>query len=166
MITTPRLTIRWMNDSDAPFVLTLLNDPAFIRYIGDKGVRSLDDARQYVASGPAASYARHGFGLNAVTLTGSGTAIGICGILRRDGLDAPDLGFAFLPEYRGQGYAFEAATAILSDAQTTHKLSRLLAITHPDNAASIALLGRLGFRFDQLIQLPGSDRATRLFTWP
>jgi RimJ/RimL family protein N-acetyltransferase len=165
-ITTERLTIRRLEESDAPFILTLLNDESFIKYIGDKGVRSLDGARQYLATGPLASYAQHGYGLNAVTLAGEGSAIGICGVLRRDSLDAPDLGFAFLPAYRGKGYAFEAASAVMADARTTHGLSRLLAITQPDNEASIALLGRLGFRFEGLMRMAGSDRPTRLFAWP
>lgn len=161
---TPRLRLRRLTPADAPFIVTLLNDEGFLRYIGDKGVRTLDDARQYIEQGPMASYARDGFGLNLVELRDAATPIGICGVLRREGLDAPDLGFAFMPAYRRHGYAYEAAEAVLEQASTTHRVERVLAITNPENERSIALLERLGFRFERLMHLPNDRRAVRLFS--
>lgn len=161
---TARLRIRQLTPDDAAFILTLLNDPGFLRYIGDKGVRSLEDARQYIEHGPRASYARHGFGLNAVEPIDGGDPVGICGILKRDELDAPDLGFAFLPLARGQGLAREAASAILDDAWARLGVTRMLAITQPENYASVTLLERLGFRFDRMVRLAPEGHDLRLFS--
>lgn len=146
---TPRLRLRRMTEDDAAFVLELLNQPSFLRYIGDKGVRTLEDAREYVRQGPAASYERHGFGLYVVELKDVGAPIGINGLLRRDYLDAPDIGFAFLPRAWSQGYARESAEAVLAEGRERFCLRRVLAITSPDNQASIGLLARLGFRFER-----------------
>ena len=160
---TPRLLLRELTADDAPFILTLLNDPAWIQFIGDRGVRSLEDAEAYIERGPRASYARHGFGLDIVTLAESGTPIGICGLLKRDSLPEPDLGFAFLPGYRSQGYAFEAASAVRDFARGSLHLSGLLAIVHPANTASIRLLEKLGFVFERMTTMPGDDHEVRLF---
>jgi RimJ/RimL family protein N-acetyltransferase len=162
VLETERLSLRRFTVDDAEFILTLLNEPAFLRYIGDKKVRTLDDARQYILNGPIASYERHGFGLNCVELRESHTPIGMCGLLKRDELPDPDIGFALLPDFRSQGFAFEAAEAVLKDA---HNLQRILAITSLDNEASIDLLQRLGFRFEEVIK-PSPDREPlRLFVW-
>src|SRR5207245_8990901 len=130
---------------DAPFVLGLLNEPSFIRNIGDRGVRTLDDARAYIATGPMASYVRFGFGLYVVELKALRIPIGICGILKRDELPEPDLGFAFLPAHWSQGYGLESATAIRDYARGTFALPRLLAIVNPANEPSITLLEKLVF---------------------
>jgi RimJ/RimL family protein N-acetyltransferase len=159
VLETERLLLRRFTVDDAGFILTLLNEPAFLRYIGDKKVRSLDDARQYIFNGPMASYARHGFGLNCVELRASGMPIGMCGLLKRDELPDPDIGFALLPEFRNQGLAFEAAEAVLKDARD---LQRVLAITSLDNEASINLLERLGFRFEKIVTSPNGEQL-RLF---
>lgn len=143
---TARLRLRPIDHDDAPFVLGLLNEPSFLQYIGDRGVRTVEAARQYIANGPQASYARHGHGLLLVELRESGIPIGICGLLKRDHLEAPDLGFAFVPTAWSRGYGFESATAVLGDSDTRLGLSRVLAIVNPDNARSIALLSRLGFQ--------------------
>jgi ribosomal-protein-alanine N-acetyltransferase len=142
---TPRLSLDALGPADAPFLVELLNDPAFLRYIGDKGVRDEAGARQYLANGPQASYAEHGFGLLRVALREGGTPIGICGLLKRETLEHPDLGFAFLPAWCKSGYGFESATAVLADARAVEDVGRVLAITTPDNAPSIALLQKLGF---------------------
>ena len=156
---TERLNLRRFNvDSDAPFALTLLNEPSFLRYIGDKKVRNLDDARQYLLNGPIASYEKHGFGLYAVELKDSQTSIGMCGLLKREELPEPDIGFAFLPEFWNKGYAFEAAAAVMKDARETLNLSRILAIVNPDNYASMKLLERLGMRFERML-----DQGTKLY---
>lgn len=158
---TARLELRPLDHDDADFILRLLNEPDFLRYIGDKGVRTHADARRYIDGGPAASYAAHGFGLYRVGLRASGAAIGICGLLQRDGLPAPDLGFAFLAEQRGQGYAREAAQAVLADARQRLQLERILAIASVDNAVSAALLTRLGFREDGIRPLTAGGEPLR-----
>ena len=160
---TLRLRIRELTPADAPFILTLLNDPDFIRNIGDRQVRTLEDARRYVEVGPMASYTRHGFGIRLVELIAGGEAIGICGVLKRAELPEPDIGFAFLPEYRSQGYALESATAVLSHAREVLRIPRLLAMVNPDNAASIRLLEKLGFAFERMIQPNGRAAELKLF---
>src|SRR5690349_22993850 len=150
VLETKRLSLRRLTVDDAEFILTLLNEPAFLRYIGDKKVRNLDDARQYIINGPRASYERHGFGLYMVELRDSHTPIGMCGLIKRDELPDADIGFAFLPDYWNKGFALEAATAVLNDARERLKLKRVLAIVNPDNDASIRLLEKLGLRFQRL----------------
>jgi RimJ/RimL family protein N-acetyltransferase len=152
-----------MTAADAAFILELLNDAAFLRFIGDKGVRTEDDAVRYVETGPRASYERHGFGLLLVVLRATGEAAGICGLLKRDALDHADLGFAFLERFRGQGLASEAAAAVLEHARGALRLDTLLAITSPDNEASMGLLGKLGFRFERMTRLTAGDPEARLF---
>jgi ribosomal-protein-alanine N-acetyltransferase len=160
---TPRLLLRELTADDAPFILTLLNDPAWLQFIGDRGVRSIADAEGYIERGPRASYALHGFGLEIVTLNDSGTPIGICGLLKRDSLPEPDLGFAFLPAYRSQGYAFEAASAARDFGRDRLRLPALLAIVHPANTPSIRLLEKLGFVFERMTTMPGEDHEVKLF---
>jgi RimJ/RimL family protein N-acetyltransferase len=155
---TVRLRIRRMTEADAPFIVDLLNDPAFLRFIGDKKVRTLEDARRYIVEGPIASYARFGFGLDVVTLKADDTPIGICGLLKREQLPDPDIGFAYLAAYCGVGYGREAAEACLSRAP-----ARILAITSPDNQASIRLLEKLGFRFERLTALSEGAPEVKLF---
>ena len=161
--TTDRLILRRFIVDDADFILQLLNQPSFIRFIGDKGVRTLDDARRYLNSGPIDSYQRHGFGLYLVELKDRKTPIGMCGLLKRDSLPDVDLGFAFLPDYWGKGYAFEASSAVMSHAQEALKLKSVLAITDPDNEASIKLLEKLGFQFDRVIKLSEDASEVKLF---
>ena len=161
---TQRLLLRRLHVDDAPFILTLLNEPSFIRYIGDKSVRDLEGARQYILNGPVASYDRHGFGLNLVELKESHTPIGICGLLKRDELPHPDIGFALIPDFWNKGFAFEAATAVLQDARYRLNPERILAITSLDNEASISLLQRLGFSFEKTTRLSADGEEVRLFT--
>jgi len=160
-IQTPRLALHELVEDDAAFILELVNDPSWLRHIGDKGVRDLDGARAYIANGPQASYARFGFGLWRVDLKDTGTPIGLCGLLKRDTLDDVDIGYAFLPRFVGQGYAFEAAEATWRHARETLELPRLVAIVSPENHASIKLLEKLGLRFETLLKLKddGSDTA-------
>jgi RimJ/RimL family protein N-acetyltransferase len=157
---TARLRIRELTPADAPFILALLNDPDFIRNIGDRNVRTPDDARRYIEAGPMASYARHGFGLCLVQTIDGGEPIGICGVLKRDELPEPDIGFAFLPAYRSQGYALESATAVLAHVRDVLRMPRLLAIVNPANQSSIRLLERLGLAFDRIVRL--SERSAEL----
>ena len=160
---TPRLRLRDLAPADAAFMLTLLNEPSFVENIGDRDVRTLADARTYIENGPIASYARHGFGLYLVELRASAAPIGICGLLRRDTLPDPDLGFAFLPAYWRQGYALESAAAVRDYARAALRLGRLLAITSPANASSIGLLGKLGFRFERMTRLTPDGADLKLF---
>lgn len=164
LLETDRLVLRHLCADDAEFILELLNEPSFIRYIGDKGVRNLDDARRYIADGPVRSYELNGFGLNLVQLKTSGTPIGMCGVLKRDTLPDPDIGFAFLPSYWKQGYAFESAAAVMTHARGTLGLARILAITSPDNVASEKLLGKIGLRFCRLAKLAPDADEVKLFT--
>jgi len=150
VLETERLILRHFNTDDAPFILALLNEPAFLRYIGDKQVRTLEDARQYILNGPVATYERHGFGLYQVALKDNETPIGMCGLLKREELPQPDIGFAFLPDFWNKGFAFEAAAAVLSHARKRLQLDRILAIVNPDNEASMKLLEKLGFAYVQM----------------
>lgn len=163
ILATPRLDLRELRDSDADFIVRLLNDPSWLRYIGDRGVHSVDDARRYIANGPVAMYAKLGYGLYVVERRADGVAMGLCGLLKRDGLDDADIGFAFFPQFGGQGYALEAARAALDDGFTRHALQRVVAITAQDNEASIRLLHKLGFRYERDVTLPGASQALRLF---
>lgn len=164
ILETERLILRHLSADDANFILELLNEPSFIRFIGDKGVRNLDDARRYIAEGPVKSYKLNGFGLNLVQLKAGNTPIGICGVLKRDTLPDPDIGFAFLPSYWNQGYAFESAAAVMTHAREALGLERILAITSPDNEASEKLLRRIGLRFCRLLKLAKDTPEVKLFS--
>ena len=165
VLQTPRLALREMTDDDAEFVLVLLNDASFLRYIGDRGVRSLDGARDYIRKGPVASYRRNGFGLYLVELKGTGESVGTCGLVRREGLDDVDIGFAFLPQYRTQGYATEAATAVMMHARDVLGFTRIVAIASPDNDRSANVLRKIGLRFERMIRLTENEPEIKLFAW-
>src|SRR3569833_2654296 len=139
-----RLRLRHLRDSDAPFVLVLLNEPDFIRNIGDRQVRTLEDARRYIQHGPMVSYSQHGFGLFLVELRDSGEPIGICGLLKRDYLPDVDVGFALREGYRGHGFAFEAAAAAMRHDQKKHNNNHNKTNTSPDNHGSMKVLRKLG----------------------
>ena len=149
VLETRRLRLRRLQPADAAFIKELLNDALFIRYVGDKNVRTESDAVRYIESGPSASYRRYGFGLYCVALKDTIAPIGICGLLKRDSLPDADLGFALLKAYRRRGLAAEAARAVLHEAKSRWGLVRVLAITHPENAASIRTLNGLGFAASQ-----------------
>lgn len=166
MLETERLQLRELSESsaeDAAFILRLLNEPSFIRTIGDRGVRSLGDAHGYIAKGPVTSYRAYGHGLYRVEIKASGATAGLCGLVRREGLNGPDLGYAFLPEFWSRGYALEATRAVLAHARDTLALDRVLAIVDPANAASIRVLQKLGFAFERMVQLSEDDIALNLF---
>jgi RimJ/RimL family protein N-acetyltransferase len=161
---TERLRIRRLSFDDAAFILRLLNEPSFLQNIGDRGVRTLDDARDYLRNGPMASYEQFGFGLFRVELKESGEPIGMCGLLQRDYLDAPDIGFAYFPEYGSKGYAHEAAAAMMTYGREQHGLNRIVAITAPDNHGSMRVLRKIGLEFERMISRPGDGQESRLFT--
>jgi [ribosomal protein S5]-alanine N-acetyltransferase len=151
MVVSERLVLRNLAPTDAAFIYTLLNSPGWLQFIGDRGIKTLDDARNYIESGPMKSYELNGFGLMLVEHSALAVPIGICGLIKRDTLPDLDLGFAFLPEFASKGYGFEAATAIMRHAKSNLNISHLLAITNLDNEISIALLHKLGFQFQRLI---------------
>jgi [ribosomal protein S5]-alanine N-acetyltransferase len=162
IIKTPRVDMRELDFGDAEFILELLNEEGFIRYIGDKGVRTLTDARDYILHGPMDSYARNGYGLYAACLQDA-TPIGICGLVKREGLNDPDVGFAFLARYRSLGYASESAAAVLTHAREVLNLKRVVAITSPDNWSSIAVLKKIGLKFERMIRLVDHSPELKLF---
>ena len=158
---TNRLTLRPLAADDAPFILALLNEPSFLQFIGDKGVRTIDDAREYICSGARDGYSRRALYLAA--RKEDGAPVGMCSLVKRAGLDEVDLGFAMLAKYRGCGYATEAAAWTMARAREAHGVARLAAITTPDNAASARVLEKLGFTFVRRIRLAPGDGELQLF---
>lgn len=163
VLETERLNLRRLSIDDAEFILQLLNEPSFIRNIGDKGVRTVADARQYVLNGPVASYQRYGFGLYAVELKESAEPVGICGLVKRETLADVDIGFAFLPEYWSRGYAVESASAVKAYGLEALGLKRLVAITNPENEGSIRVLEKIGLKYQRLVQLSEDGPLIRLY---
>jgi ribosomal-protein-alanine N-acetyltransferase len=163
VIECERLSLRELESADAPFVLQLLNEPGFLRYIGDKGVRSRADAREYIAKGPIDSYSRFGFGLYLASLRETSTPVGICGLVKRDTLEDVDVGFAFLSPFWSKGYATESAAAVLRHGREALGLKRIVAITALDNRASIAVLEKIGLRFERRMRLADEGPELNLF---
>jgi ribosomal-protein-alanine N-acetyltransferase len=151
---TARLRLDPFTLDHAPFILRLLNDPGFLHWVGDRNVRTPDQARAYLEAGPIGSFAKHGFGGLLITRHSDGEPLGMCGLFKRDALDHPDLGYALLAEHAGRGYAREAAAAVVADARDRLRLRKLLAITTPDHARSIAVLAHLGFAFERTVRIP------------
>lgn len=163
ILETERLSIRPLSTADDAFILRLLNEPSFLDNIGDKGVRTLDDARSYLLTGPIASYEKNGFGLWLVAIKTTGTPIGICGLLKRDVLEDVDVGYALVPEFWSQGYASEACAGVLSWARRTLGLARIVAVVDEANARSIRLLETLGFRYERRVRLAPDEGEILLF---
>jgi RimJ/RimL family protein N-acetyltransferase len=163
ILKTERLELRELALGDDEFILKLLNEPGFLRHIGDKGVRSPADAREYIAKGPMQSYGRFGFGLYLTCLAGREEPVGICGLLKRDTLPDADLGFAFLSRYWSKGYATESAAAVLDHGKRRLRLKRIVAITAPDNRGSIAVLEKVGLKFERLVRLGDDAHDLKLF---
>lgn len=163
ILETERLILREIVESDDEFVLDLLNQPSFIKYIGDRNVTNLEQAREFIESRYRKSYADNGFGLYAVELKETSEAIGFCGFVKREGLPDADLGFAFLPQFEKRGFAFESASAVMKYGRENLNLQRVLAITTQTNESSIKLLNKLGFKFDGLIKMPNDTEELNLF---
>jgi RimJ/RimL family protein N-acetyltransferase len=164
VLETDRLNLRHLTEKDAEFVLELLNEPSFLRGIGDRGVRTVEQARRYVLDVPVASYEEHGFGLYLVELKEPREPLGMCGLVNREGLEGIDVGFAFLPAFWSQGYAFESASAVMSYARDTLGLQRVVAIASPDNERSFKLLEKLGLEFDSMTRLSEDEPELSLYS--
>ena len=165
VLETDRLLLRQLTIDDAEFILELLNEPSFLHFIGDKGVRTLEDAREYILQGPIASYERHGFGLYLTALKEGAMPIGMCGLLKRESLADVDIGFAFLPRFWSKGYALESALAVKAYGLDILGLKRIVAITNPDNEASIRLLEKLGLKYERLVRMSEAGPEINLYAF-
>ena len=163
IIETERLLIRKFDLDDVDFIVVLLNTPAWLQFIGNRGVKNNKDAENYLLNGPMESYRLNGFGLSMVELKENSIPIGMCGLIKRDSLDDVDIGFAMMPEFAGNGYGFEAAAATMTYAKKILGLKRLVAITDADNIYSISLLKKLGMQFEKMIQL-NDEKELMLFS--
>ena len=163
VLKTQRLCLRQLREDDAPFMLGLLNEPSFIQNIGDRGVRTIEGARQYIVNGAIASYAQHGFGLYMVELKATAVPIGICGLVKRPFLPDADVGFAFLPRFWSQGYALESGAAVLDYARDQLGIERVVAIVSPGNESSSKLLRKLGLEFERMIETQSLGDQAALF---
>jgi RimJ/RimL family protein N-acetyltransferase len=160
---TERLRVRWLHTDDAAFIFALLNEPSWIQFIGDKDIKTLQDATRYIENGPVAMYARTGFGLYLVELRETGEPIGMCGLIKRDALEDVDLGFAFLPRFWRKGYAFESAAAVMGYGRKVLGLRRIVAILSKDNHRSGKLLEKLGFCIEGTVRLQPHDEELDLY---
>lgn len=163
ILKTERLILRQLTTDDAEFILGLLNEPSFIRNIGDRNVRTIDDACAYILNGPVTSYAKNGFGLYLVQLKETGESIGMCGLIKRDTLDDVDIGYALLPRYWSKGYAVEAARATMAYGKDVIGLKRLVGIVDPTNEGSIRVLEKIGLRYEKMVRLSEDDIDLKLF---
>lgn len=163
ILETERLLLRQLATDDAQFILELLNDPSFIRNIGDRNVRTIEDACSYILNGPVASYAKNGFGLYLVVLKETNESLGMCGLIKREALEDVDIGYALLPRYWSKGYAFEAARATKEYAQKVIGLKRIVAIVDPVNTGSIRVLEKIGLHYETMVRLSADDIDLKLF---
>ena len=157
ILETNRLILREVTLDDGQFIFDLLNTPKFKKYIGDRGVNSLEESREFIDTKYRQSYIDHGYGLYAIETKDDGKSVGVCGFVRRDTLPGPDIGFAFLPEFEGKGYGFESAKAVMDFGRDTLGFTNLFAITSQDNEVSGKLLAKLGFTFGELISMPNGE---------
>jgi RimJ/RimL family protein N-acetyltransferase len=164
VLETERLLLARLSYDHCEFIFELVNEPSFKRYIGDKDVQSLEDAQRYLREGPIGSYERFGYGLFLVNVKDSDLPAGICGLVKREEFDDPDLGFAFLERYRRNGYASESARAVLEYAFDDLGLDRIIAMADPDNAPSVRLLENLGFTYERKVRMPEDDHDINLFS--
>ena len=165
VLETDRLLLTRLSYDHCAFVVELVNEPSFKRFIGDKNVQSLEDARRYLSEGPVGLYERFGYGMFLVTVKDSGTPAGICGLLKREGFDDPDLGFAFLKRFRKHGYAIESARSVLEHGVNDLGLKRIIAMADPDNEPSVSLLQKLGFAYERKVRMPEDDFDINLYAF-
>jgi RimJ/RimL family protein N-acetyltransferase len=163
ILETERLSLREFTLNDTAFIIELVNTPGWIEFIGDRNIKTTEQAKEYLQNGPLKSYELNGFGLSLVEIKSSKKAIGMCGIIKRDNLENPDIGFAFLPEFAGKGFAFEIANATINYAKTVLKLPNIFAITIPSNKRSIKLLEKIGLKYTGMFSLPGDEELLMMF---
>lgn len=166
LLETTRLKLCYMGAEDAPFMLNLLNTPAYYKYIGDRNVRNIADAENYILNGPVKSYEKNGFGYYVVKLRNDESPVGICGLVKRDALENVDIGFAFLPEHEGKGFGFESASALMHWANQTQGLKKIVGITLENNLPSIRLLEKMGLTFDKKIMMEEEELLLYARTFP
>lgn len=164
ILETERLRLQWFTLDDTPLMYAIWNDPAFVRFVGDRGIETLDKAESAMREGPLSLYARYGYGPFRVTRRADGADAGVCGLYRRDNLDEPDIGFAFLPEFRGMGFGYEASCAVLRHARKELQLETVTAIVSPQNTASIGLLEKLGMRYAKTLRMPDDEEDVSLYS--
>lgn len=157
VLETERLNLRWFDIKDAPFILELVNDPAWIQFIGDKRVKNLEDAKNYIVNGPIDMYNKIGFGLYLVERKEDLIPLGMCGLIKRDSLEDVDIGFAFLEKFRSKGYGYESASAVMEYGVQKLGIKRIVAITSTDNVDSGNLLEKVGLRFEKIISDSGEE---------
>ncbi len=157
IVKTKRLVLKELADVDAPFIYQLMNTPKWLEFIGDRGIKNEVDATQYITTSIRTSYVQKGFGSYKICLKETNTPIGMCGLLQRDYLGFPDLGFSILPQYERKGYILEASQAVLTYAKNTLYMKTILAITKPENVASLGVLMKLGFKKYSTVQ-PGEAK--------
>lgn len=164
ILETKRLILREFEESDSGFIFRLLNSPGWLRNIGSRGIQNEENAKEYINTKLRKAYAELGFGFYLAELKSNGESAGMCGLVKREGLDDVDVGFALLPEYEHQGYAFESASAMVEYAKNTLGMDSLSAITIPSNSSSIRLLEKIGLRFQKMIRIPNDSEELMLFT--
>lgn len=165
IIETKRLTLRLQTTDDVSFILELMNEPSWLEFIGDRGVRTVEDAHEYIVNGAIRTYEQFGFCFYLVERKEDQSPIGICGFVKRESLEDVDIGFAFLPKYWGKGYAYEAASATLAYGLNTLGLNRIVAITTQENHASAKLLEKIGLKFERVVQFSNDAEKLRLFSF-
>jgi RimJ/RimL family protein N-acetyltransferase len=163
VIETKRLTLRELNTNDAPFIRVLLNTPLWLKFIGNSKVKTIEDAEKYITRVAVESYRKNGFGLYLTSLKTDDTPVGLCGFIKRETLEDVDIGFAFLPEHMGHGFAFEASSACLRYAKNKLMLKKIVAITLPENERSTKLLEKIGLHFEKMIKFPNTEEELMLF---
>ena len=163
LIETTRLRLREITRDDAPFLCELMNEPEYIANVADRGIRTHDDARQWIMKKILPSYQRFGFGSYLVELKETGVAVGLCGLIKRESLDDVDIGYAILQRFAGKGYAYESAAAVIAYGRKTFALPRIIGLTSPKNTVSIHLLEKLGLQFEKMVQLPEFESPSMLF---
>jgi RimJ/RimL family protein N-acetyltransferase len=164
VLETERLILRWITTADVAFIHMLMNEPSYLRFIGDKGIETIADAHEYILNGPVDSYENFGYGLYLTELKEDGAPIGICGLVNRESIEDVDIGFAFLPEYWAKGYAHESAEAVIAYGKNVVGLKRIVAVTTADNQSSIRLIEKIGLRFEKMVSLSADESDVKLFS--
>lgn len=163
IIETERLRLREFDSTDGELIYELLNSPGWLKYIGSRSIATIDDAVKYIETKIQKGYRESGFGFYLVELKASGAKTGMCGLVKREGLDDIDIGFALLPQFENKGYALESSMAVIQYARNVLNIHKLAAITLPSNLSSIKLLEKLGMKFDKKINIPGDPEELLLY---